>query len=70
MNVTGPTYHITLAYIESDERHHDKVVEWQSRPLDPIYTIIYLDCLVVKIRQDKRVINESIFLALVINTED
>jgi transposase-like protein len=46
------------------------VVEWQSRPLDPIYTIIYLDCLVVKIRQDKRVINESIFLALVINTED
>jgi putative transposase len=28
----------------------DKVVEWQSRPLDPIYPIIYLDCLVVKIR--------------------
>jgi putative transposase len=47
----------------------DKVVEWQSRPLDPIYPIIYLDCLVVKIRQDKRVINKSIFLALGINTE-
>ena len=26
----------------------DKVVEWQSRPLDPIYPIIYLDCLAVK----------------------
>jgi putative transposase len=46
----------------------DKVVEWQSRPLDSIYPIIYLDCLVVKIRQDKRVINQSIFLALGINT--
>jgi len=41
----------------------DKVVEWQSRPLDPIYPIVYLDCIVVKIRQDKRVINKSIFLA-------
>ncbi|WP_034900397.1 IS256 family transposase, partial [Paraglaciecola psychrophila] len=47
----------------------DKVVEWQSRPLDPIYPIIYLDCLVVKIRQNKRVINKSIFLALGINIE-
>jgi transposase-like protein len=44
----------------------DQVIEWQSRP---IYSIIYLDCLVVKIRQDKRVINKSIFLALGINTE-
>ena len=47
----------------------DKVVEWQSRPLDPIYPIIYLDCIVLKVRQDKRVINKSIFLALGINTE-
>ena len=47
----------------------DQVIEWQSRPLDPIYPIIYLDCLVVKIRQDKCVINKSIFLALGINTE-
>ncbi|MBN24881.1 MAG: IS256 family transposase [Alteromonadaceae bacterium] len=47
----------------------DQVIEWQSRPLDPIYPVIYLDCLVVKIRQDKRVINKSIFLALGINTE-
>jgi putative transposase len=47
----------------------DKVVEWQSRLLDPIYPIIYLDCLVVKIRQDKRVINKSIFSALGIHVE-
>ena len=47
----------------------DRVVEWQSRPLDPIYPIVYLDCIVLKVRQDKRVINKSIFLALGINTE-
>ena len=47
----------------------DKVIEWQSRPLDVVYPIVYLDCIVVKIRQDKRVINKSIFLALGINTE-
>ena len=47
----------------------EQVIEWQSRPLDAVYPIVYLDCIVVKIRQDKRVINNSIFLALGINTE-
>jgi transposase-like protein len=47
----------------------EEVVEWQSRPLDAIYPIVYLDCIVVKIRQDKRIINKSIFLALGINTD-
>lgn len=30
----------------------ERVVEWQSRPLDAVYPIVYLDCIVVKIRQD------------------
>ena len=47
----------------------EQVTEWQSRPLDAIYPIVYLDCLVVKIRQDKRVIKKSIYLALGINIE-
>ncbi|WP_063360019.1 IS256 family transposase [Pseudoalteromonas luteoviolacea] len=45
------------------------VVEWQSRPLDAIYPIVYLDCIVVKIRQDKQVINKSVYLALGVNLE-
>ena len=40
----------------------ERVVEWQSRPLDELYPIVYLDCIVLKIRQDKRVINKSIYL--------
>ena len=42
-------------------------VEWQSRPLDAVYPIVYLDCIVVKIRQDKQVINKAIYLALGVN---
>jgi transposase-like protein len=45
----------------------EQVIEWQSRPLDPVYPIVYLDCIVVKIRQDKRVINKAIYLALGVN---
>ena len=47
----------------------EQVTEWQARPLDAVYPIVYLDCIVIKIRQDKQVINKSIFLALGINTE-
>ena len=35
----------------------EQVTEWQARPLDAVYPIVYLDCIVVKIRQDKTVIN-------------
>ena len=47
----------------------DEVIEWQSRPLDPVYPIVYLDCIVVKVRQNKRVINKSFYLALGVNME-
>ena len=47
----------------------ERVVEWQNRPLDAVYPIVYLDCIVLKIRQDKRVINKAIYLALGINLE-
>ena len=47
----------------------EQVVEWQNRPLDAVYPIIYMDCIVLKIRQDKRVINKAIYLALGVNIE-
>jgi transposase-like protein len=45
----------------------EKVVEWQTRPLDAVYPILYLDCIVVKIRHDKRVINKAVYVALGVN---
>ncbi len=47
----------------------EQVVEWQSRPLDAVYPIVYLDCIVVKTRQDKHVINKAVYLALGVNME-
>jgi transposase-like protein len=47
----------------------ERVSEWQSRPLDAVYPIVYLDCIVVKIRQDKQVINKAIYLALGVTME-
>lgn len=45
----------------------EKVVEWQTRLLDSVYPILYLDCIVVKIRHDKRVINKAVYVALGVN---
>ena len=47
----------------------DEVRAWQSRPLERVYPILFFDCLVVKVRQDKRIINKSIYVALGIDTE-
>src|SRR5690554_4625710 len=47
----------------------EQVEAWQSRSLDDIYPIIYLDCIVVKVRQDNRVINKSIYVALGVNMD-
>lgn len=50
----------------------DEVLEevkiWQSRPLEAVYPIIFFDCLVVKVMQDKRIINKAIYVALGIDT--
>ncbi len=51
------------------ERVLDQVLEWQNRPLDALYPIVYLDCIVLKIRHNKRVVNKSMYLALGINLE-
>ena len=47
----------------------EQVIEWQNRPLNPIYPIVYLDCIVVKVRQEGTIINKSVFLALGINLD-
>ena len=47
----------------------EQVIERQSRVLDSVYPIVYLDCIVVKIRQDKRAINKSTYPAFGVNME-
>jgi putative transposase len=42
----------------------EEVKAWQSRPLEPLYAIVYLDALIVKIRHNGRVENRAIFVAI------
>lgn len=46
----------------------DEVIAWQNRPLDKVYPVLYLDCIVVKCHQDKRVVNKAVYIALAINS--
>jgi putative transposase len=43
--------------------------EWQSRPLDAVYPILYLDALVVKVRADHQVINKAVHIALGVDVD-
>jgi len=43
--------------------------EWQSRPLDTTYPILYLDAIVVKVRTDGAVRNRPVYIALGVDVE-
>ncbi len=47
----------------------EDVRSWQSRPLEPLYMILYLDALVVKMRHEGRVENRAVFVAVGITQE-
>jgi putative transposase len=47
----------------------EEVTAWQSRPLDPIYPIVYLDALVVKVRDGAHVRNKAAHLAVGVDLE-
>jgi len=45
------------------------VTEWQNRPLDAVYPIVFLDGIVFKVRKDARVVNKCLYSVLGINME-
>src|SRR3989475_3489769 len=47
----------------------DEVRQWQTRPLEPVYPIVYVDCLVVNVRENQRVINKALYMVLAVNLE-
>jgi len=46
----------------------DEVKAWQSRPLDAVYPILYLDALVVKVRESSHIQNKAVHLIIGINS--
>lgn len=51
----------------------DKVIplvkEWQARPLEPLYCIIWLDAMFYKVKEEGKVVNRCVYNILGINTE-
>jgi transposase-like protein len=47
----------------------NEVREWQSRPIDTLYPIVFFDAIVVKGRTDGKASNKSVYLAIGINLE-
>jgi putative transposase len=45
----------------------DEVRQWQSRPLESIYPIVYVDCLVINVRENQRVLNKALYLVLAVD---
>ena len=47
----------------------EEVKDWQHRPLDPVYPIVYIDALVVKVRDSGHVVNKAAHLVIGVDTD-
>jgi putative transposase len=50
------------------DRVMDSFTEWQNRPLDSVYPVVFIDCVHVKIR-DGQVVNRPIYVALAVTVD-
>jgi len=51
------------------DRVAEDVVAWQNRPLDSVYLIVWMDGIVFKVRENSKVVNKTIYLAVGLNRE-
>jgi len=45
------------------------IVAWQNRPLEPVYLIVWMDGIVFKVRENSKVINKTIYIAVGLRTD-
>lgn len=57
-NVSDSTISKITDKINSD------IVDWQNRPLDNLYLIVWMDGIVFKVRENNKVINKTVYLAV------
>jgi putative transposase len=46
------------------ERITGDILAWQNRPLEPIYLIVWMDGIVFKVRENSKVINKTMYIAV------
>ena len=52
----------TISRITS--RVAEDIVAWQNRPLEPVYLIVWMDGIVFKVRENNKVVNKTIYIAV------
>lgn len=57
----------TISNITSKIQSH--ITEWQSRPLSPVYFVVWMDGIVFKVRYNGKVVNKTIYLAVGLNAD-
>jgi putative transposase len=45
------------------------VIAWQNRPLETVYLVVWMDGIVFKVRENSKVINKTVYLAVGLNRE-
>jgi putative transposase len=51
------------------ERIMASAKEWQQRALEPVYFVVWMDGIVLKIREDGKVINKCVYIVIGLNSE-
>ena len=46
------------------DRVSEDIVAWQNRPLEPVYLIVWMDGIVFKVRENSKIINKTIYIAV------
>jgi putative transposase len=78
MSVRDILHHLEQVYgtqlsAETVSRITDQVLEevraWQNRPLDPVYAVVFLDAIVVKVRDNHVVHNKPAYIAIGIDAD-
>lgn len=46
------------------EKVTEDIVAWQNRPLEPVYLIVRMDGIVFKVRENSKVINKTVYIAV------
>lgn len=52
----------TISRITS--RVAEDIIAWQNRPLEPVYLIVWMDGIVFKVRENSKVINKTVYIAV------
>lgn len=46
----------------------DDIVAWRNRPLDPVYLIVWMDGISFKVRENSKVVNKTVYIAVGLKT--